>query len=238
MGTTTSATRYKNHRFPVEIISHAVWLYFRFCLSFRDVEELLSERGVSVTYEAIRKWCRKFGQQYANQLRRRRPRLGDKWHMDEVFLTIKGERHYLWRAVDQDGHVLDILVQRRRDKRAARKFFRKLLKGLTYVPRVIITDKLKSYEATKREVLPNVEHRQHRYLNIRAENSHQPTRQRERRMQRFKSPGHAQRFLSAYGPIAQHFRLHRHRFTAPAYHQELRERFQIWRGITTPAQAA
>src|SRR6185369_15544478 len=129
MGTTTSAPRYKNHRFPTEIISHAVWLYFRFCLSFRDVEELLLERGVIVTYEAIRKWCRKFGQQYANQLRRRRPRPGDKWHLDEVFLTIKGEHHYLWRAVDQAGRVLDILVQRRRDKRAAKKFFRKLLKG-------------------------------------------------------------------------------------------------------------
>jgi putative transposase len=124
---------------------------------------------VIVTYEAIRKWCCKFGQQYANQLRRRRPRPGDKWHLDEVFLSIKGERHYLWRAVDQDGNVLDILVQRRRDKRAAKKFFRKLLKGLTYIPRVIITDKLKSYGAAKREMLPGVEHRQHRYLNNRAE---------------------------------------------------------------------
>ena len=172
MDTSPATTTYKNHRFPVEIVSHAVWLYFRFCLSFRDVEEILLERGMSVTYEAIRKWCRKFGQQYANQLRRRRPRPGDKWHMDEVFLTIKGEHHYLWRAVDQDGNVLDILVQRRRDKRAAKKFFRKLLKGLTYIPRVIITDKLKSYGAAKREILPGVEHRQHRYLNNRVENSH------------------------------------------------------------------
>src|SRR6266851_6278193 len=130
--------RYKYHRLPAEIISHGVWLYYRFCLSYRDVEELLFVLGVLMTYEAIRKWCRKFGQQYANQLRRRRPRSGDKWHLDEVFLTIKGERHYLWRAVDQDGNVLDILVQRRRDKRAAQKFFRKLLKGLTYVPRVIV----------------------------------------------------------------------------------------------------
>jgi putative transposase len=172
MDTLPSATnKYKNHRFPVEIISHAVWLYFRFCLSFRDVEELLLERGVIVTYEAIHKWCRKFGQQYANPLRRRRPRPGDKWQMDEVFLTIKGERHYLWRAVDQDGNVLDILVQRRRNKQAAKKFFRKLLKGLTYVPRVIITDKLKSYGAAKRELLPGVEPRQRRYLDNRAENS-------------------------------------------------------------------
>src|SRR5499433_3080501 len=234
MGTLTPTTHYKNHRFPVEIISHAVWLYFRFCLRFRAVEELLLERGVVVTYEAIRKWCRKFGQPSANQLRRRRPRPGAKWHLDEMVFTIKGEHHYLWRAVDQDGNVLDILVQRRRDKRAAKKFFRKLLKELTYVPRVIITDKLKSYGAAKRELLPGVEHRQHRYLNNRAENSHQPTRQRERRMQRFKSPGHAQRFLSAYGTISQHFRPHRHRFAAPAYRQELRKRFQIWREVTTP----
>jgi putative transposase len=182
--------------------------------------------------------CRKFGQQYANQLRRRRPRPGDKWHLDEVDLTIKGARHYLWRAVDQDGHVLNILVQRRRDKRAAKKFFRKLLKELTYVPRVIVTDKLKSYGAAKRELLPGVEHRQHRSLNNRAENSHQPTRQREHRRQRFKSPGPAQRFLSASGPIAHHFRPRRHRFSAPIYRQELRTRFQVWQEITTQALAA
>jgi putative transposase len=209
------------------ISSHAVWLYFRFCLSYRDVEELLFARGVTVTYEAIRRWCRKFGQAYANQLRRRYPQPGDKWQLDEVFLTIHKQRYYLWRAVDRDGHVLDILVQRRRDKnkKAAKKFFRKLLKGLTYVPRVIITDKLKSYGAAKREVLPGVEHRQHRYLNNRAENSHQPTRQRERRMQGFKSPGHAQRFLSAYGPIAQYFQPRRHRLSAPEYLQEMSKRF-------------
>jgi putative transposase len=134
-----------------------------------------------------------------------------------VFLTIRGERHYLWRAVDQEGNILDILVQRQRNKKAAKKFFRKLLKGLRYDPRVIITDQLRSYGAAKREILPSVEHRQHRYLNNRAENSHQPTRQRERRLQRFKSPGHAQRFLSAYGPIASHFRPRRHRLSAPAY---------------------
>ena len=221
METQSVTTKYKNHRFPIEIISHAVWLNFRFCLSFRDVEELLLERGVVVTYEAIRKWCRKFGQTYANQLRRRRPRSGDKWHLDEVCLTIKGEHHDLWRAVDQDGNVLDILVQRRRDKRAAKKFFRNLLKGLMYVPRVIVTDKLKSYAAAKRELLPGVEHRQHRYLNNRAESAHQPTRQRERHMHRFKSPGHAQRFLSAHGPITQHFCPRWHRFAASAYRQEL-----------------
>jgi putative transposase len=228
---------YKRHRFPGEIISHAVWLYYRFSLSHRDVEELLFERGIIVSYEAIRKWCRKFGQDYANQLRRRRSRPGDKWHLDEVFLTINGDRHYLWRAVDQDGNVLDILVQSRRNKKAAKKFFRKLLKGLTYVPRVIITDKLKSYGAAKREILPGVEHRQSRYLNNRCESSHLPTRQRERRMQRFKSPGHAQRFLSAYGPIAQHFRPRRHLYSAPDYRQEMKKRFEVWQEITETATA-
>jgi putative transposase len=169
---------------------------------------------------------------------RRRPRPSDTWHLDEVFLTIHGERHYLWRAVDQDGNILDILVQSRRNKKAAKKFFRKLLKGCQYVPRVITTDKLKSYGAAKRELLPSVEHRQHRYLNNRAENSHQPTRQRERRMQGFKSSGHAQRFLSAYGPIAQHFRPRRHLLPAPAYRRELGQRFRTWQDITSLPTAA
>jgi putative transposase len=152
-----------------------------------------------------------------------------------MVLTINGEHHYLWRAVDQDGNVLDILVQSRRNKKAAKKFFRKLLKGLTYVPRVVITDKLKSYGAGKREILPGVEHRQSRYLNNRCENSHLPTRQRERRMQRFKSSGHAQRFLSAYGPIAQHFRPRRHLLRAGEYRQEMPHRFEIWQDITGTA---
>jgi putative transposase len=229
---------YKRHRFPAEIISHCVWLYFRFCLSYRDVEELMAERGVTLTYEAVRYWCRKFGQTYANQLRRRHPRPGDKWHLDEIFLTINGARQYLWRAVDQDGHALDILVQRRRDTAAAKRFFRKLLKGLTYVPRVIITDKLRSYGAARQEVLPSVEHRQHRYLNNRAENSHQSTRQRERRMQGFKSAGHAQRFLAAYGPIAAHFRPRRHLYPTHEYRQEMTQRFQTWREITGTTIAA
>ena len=230
--------RYKNHRFPGEIISHGVWLYYRFTLSYRDVEELLFERGITVSHEAIRKWCRKFGQDDANRLRRRRPRPGDKWHLDEVFLTINGERHYLWRAVDQDDNVLAILVQSRRNKHAAKKFFRKLLKGLTYVPRVIITDKLKSYGAAKREILPGVEHCQSRYLNNRCEHSHRPTRQRERRMQGFKSAGHAQRFLSAYGPITQHFRPRRHLLSASDYRQEMRKRFESWAEITGTEWAA
>jgi putative transposase len=232
------AERYKNHRFPGEIISHGVWLYYRFTLSYRDVQEILMERGITVSHEAIRGWCQKFGQDYANQLRRRRPRPGDKWHLDEVFLTINGTRHYLWRAVDQDDNVLDILVQSRRNKKAAKKFFRKLLRGLTYVPRVVITDKLKSYGAAKREILPGVEHRQSRYLNNRCENSHRPARQRERRMQRFKSPGHAQRFLSAYGPISQHFRPRRHLLSAAEYREEMANRFESWAEVTGTERAA
>jgi putative transposase len=222
----------KKHRFPAQIISHGVWLYYRFSLSYRGVQELLFERGIPVSHEAIRGWCQKFGQDYANRLRRRRPQTGDKWLLDEVFLTIQGKRYYLWRAVDQDDNVLDILVQSRRNRKAAKKFFKKLLKGLRYVPRVLITDKLKSYGAAKREVMPSVEHRQSRYLNNRCENSHRPTRERERRMQRFKSPGHAQRFLSAYGPISQHFRPRRHLLPAGEYRRVMADRFEIWREVT------
>src|SRR3981189_1041705 len=171
---------------------------------------MLAMRGVALTYETVTEWCLKFGQTYANNLRRRAPRPGDRWHLDEVFLKINGRLHYLWRAVDQDGDVLDILVQSRRDKRAAKKFFRKLLKGLRYVPRVISTDKLRSYHAAIAEVLPGVEHLQQQYKNNGAENSHQPTRLREKVMRRFKSGRHAQRFLSAFGIITSHFRVGRH----------------------------
>ena len=153
-----------------------------------------------VSYETIREWGRRFGRQFANELKRRRPRPGDKWHLDEVFIRIGGKQHYLWRAVDQDGHVLDILVQNRRNTRAAKRFFRKLLRGLQYVPRVIVTDKLKSYAAAKRKVLPHVEHRQSKYLNNRVEVSHQPTRRRERQMQRFKSARHPS---SSFPPASQ-----------------------------------
>jgi putative transposase len=152
------------HRFPAEIISHAVWLYHVFSLSLRDVELLLAERGIVVSYETVRRWCKKFGQTFAHRLLRRRPRPGDKWHLDEVFVWIQGVQHYLWRAVDQDGVVLDILVQDRRDAKAAKRFFRRLLKGLQYVPRVIVTDKLRSYGVARRHLLPHVEHRQSRYL--------------------------------------------------------------------------
>src|SRR5216683_4085601 len=227
----TSVSLYHRHRFPAEIISHSVWLYFRFALSFRDVEEMLAMRGVALTYETVREWCLKFGQTYANDLRRRSPRPGDRWHLDEVFLKINGRIHYLWRAVDQDGDVLDILVQSKRDKGAAKKFFRKLLKGLRYVPRAIITDKLKSYSAAKAEVMPSVAHHQQKYQNNRAENSHQPTRLRERLMRRFKSSGHAQRFLSVFGIITSHFRVGRHRYRARGYREVMKSRFSSWEEV-------
>ncbi len=238
MTSSTTTELYKGFRFPAEIISHAVWLYFRFSLSFRDVEELLATRGVEVTYESIRQWCLRFGQEYANQVRQRRAQPGDKWHLDEVFLKIGRKTHYLWRAVDQHGNVLDILMQSRRNKTAAKKFFRKLLKGCQYVPRVLITDKLGSYGAAKQDVLPSVEHRQHRRLNNRAENSHQPTRQRERTMRRFKWPGHAQRFLSAFGPIRDHCCPRRHRLKARDYRAERQQRLQVWNEVTGAQLAA
>jgi putative transposase len=150
------------HRFPAAIIGHAVWFYHVLSLSLRDVELVLSEQGIVVSYEAVRRWCKKSGQTFANRLRRRRPRPGDKWHMDEVFIRIQGVQHYLWRAVDQEGVVLDLLVQKRRDGKAAKRFFRRLLKGLQYVPRVIVTDKLRSYGVAQRNLLPEVEHRQSR----------------------------------------------------------------------------
>jgi putative transposase len=164
----SSLSLYRRHRFPAEIISHSVWLYFRFALSFRDVEEMLAMRGVSVTYKTVREWCPKFGQTYANVLRHGSSRPGARWHLYEVFLKINGRVHYLWRAVDQDGDVLDILVQNKRDKKAAKKFFRKLLKGLRYIPRMIVSDKLRSYGAARTEVMPSVEHLQQKYQNNRA----------------------------------------------------------------------
>jgi putative transposase len=213
-------------------------MYHRFPLSFREVEELMLERGIVVSYETVRRWCGKFGQAYANALRRRQPWPGDKWHLDEVFIKINGRLQYLWRAVDQDGVVLDILVQSWRDKAAARHFFRRLLKKTGAVPRVIVTDKLRSYSAVHREVMPYVEHRQSKYLNNRAENSHQPTRQRERAMKGFRSTGAAQRFLSAFSGTSPHFRPRRHLMPAHDYRAEMTVRFAIWEQITQVAGLA
>ena len=223
MGTATPS--YGGFRFPAEIISHCVWLYYRFPLSFREVEEMMLQRGIVVSHETIRQWTEKFGQTYANGLHRRRARPGDKWHVDEVFIKINGKTHYLWRAVDQHGDVLDILLTSRRDAKAATRVFRKLLTKSRYVPRVLITDKLASYPVAHRRLMRGVEHRRSKYLNNRAENSHQPTRARERAMKRFTSPGHAQRFLSAFSGISPHFRPRRHRLTAAGYRHEMDTRF-------------
>jgi putative transposase len=227
----TPSSLYRGHRFPVEIISHCVWLYYRFPLSLRDVEQMMAHRGVTVSYETIHQWCRKFGQTYANALRRCRARPGDKWHLNEVVIKIAGKTHYLWRAVDQHGTVLDILVTSRRDTKAAARFFRKLLKGLKYVPRVLITDKLGSYGAARRRLIPGAEHRQSKYLNNRAENSHQPTRQQERAMRHSHSPGRAQRFLSAFSGISPHFRPRRHLLSAEDYRREMDTRLATWNEI-------
>jgi putative transposase len=202
------------------------------------VEELLAERGVIVTYETVRQWSRKFGQTYANALRRRRPQPGDTWHLDEVFSGSNGVRHERWRAVDQDGNIRAILVQRRRNTAAARKFFRRLRKDLASVPRVVLTDTLASDGAAQRAVLPRVEHRRHTGRKNRAEHAHQPTRGRERRMSRCTSPGHAQRFLATSGPSASHSRPRRQRPTAAAYRATRAARCATWRAVTGVAAAA
>jgi putative transposase len=224
---------YHGHRFPQEIISHAVWLYHRFCLSFRDTEDLLAERDVIVSYELIRQWCLKFGPHYAKQLRKRQGRLGDTWHMDELtIITVQGERRYLWRAVGQDNNVVDILIQKRKDKQAARRFFRRMLKGQGQTPRRMITDKLKSYGAARREVMSSVVHCQKRRANNRAEVSHQHTRQHERQMRRFKSPGHAQRFLAIHSAIHNLFRIGRHLLRASHYRAFRSQAFSSWQQVT------
>ena len=236
--TTPTGSRYAGHRFPAEIISHAIWLYFRFPLGLRMVEEMLAARGILVSHESVRQWARKFGQAFANLIRRRLPGAGDKWHLDEVVIMIAGVKHWLWRAVDQTGLVLDVLVQSRRDKRAANRLLRKLLKRQGRVPRVMITDKLASYSAAKRELMPGVEHRRHKGLNNQAENSHQPTRRRERQMKRFKSAGQTQRFLSAHDQINNLFHLRRDHITATEYRAARTRALEIWADITGATAAA
>ena len=234
--TTPDCLSYAGYRFPAEIISHAVWLYFRFPLSLRNVDEILAARGVVVSHETVRQWALKFGQGIAHWIRRRLPRAGDKWHLDEVVVKIAGKTHWLWRAVDQNGIVLDILVQSRRNTEAAKRLLRKLLKKQCRAPRVMITDKLASYGAAKREIMPGVEHRKHKGLNNRAENSHQPTRRRERQMKRFKSAGQAQRFLSAHDGINNLFHLRRHRLPAHRYRAARIQAFQTWAEVTGVAR--
>ena len=219
---------FKGFRFPPEIIQYAIWLYFTFPLSFRDVELLLAQRGIQVSHESIRTWCYRFGPVLAGQVRRKRRRPSDKWHLDEVFVTINRRRYYLWRAVDSQGMVLDILVQNRRNAQAAKRFFQAVLETTPSKPRVIVTDGLRSYNIISRELLPDVDHRRSKYLNNRAENSHQPTRRRERRLQRFKSPEHAQRFLSIFGIIYDYFHPKKHQIPANTYRDKLANRFETW----------
>ena len=225
------------HRFPAEIISHAVWLCHVFSLSLRDVELILAERGVAATHESIRAWCKKFGAGLAKRLRRRQPRPGDTWHLDEVFVRLNGVLHYLWRAVDQHGIVLDTRVQEKRDGAAAKRFFRRLLKGLQHKPKRLVTDGLRSYGVARRALLADVKHRTSRYLSNRAENPHRPTRRRERQVQRFKPPGQAQGFLSAHAMIYGHFRPRRHRLSAGGYRRARAKAFRIWRQETSVQQA-
>jgi putative transposase len=219
---------YKRHRFPPDIISHAVWLYYRFNLSYRDIEDLLAERGITVSYETIRLWCIKFGAKYARRLKRKHRGYGDTFYIDEVFVKINGKQHYLWRAVDQDGEVVDVYLQARRDGAAAIRFFKRLLRSHGGEPRKIVTDKLRSYGVAHRELIPDAVHVTERYANNRAEQSHESTRVRERGMRGFKSTGQSQRFLNAHAAVYNLFNLGRH-LTKAKYYRNLRERaFGRW----------
>lgn len=225
---TEQTISYKRHRYAAAIISHCVWLYFRFSLSFRDVEVMMAERGVVVSYESIRTWCEKFGRQYARKIRLQRGRMGDIWHLDEVYLKIDGVWKYLWHAGDQEGQVLDILVQPKRNKEAAARFFKKVLRGAVYTPRQVVTDKLAAYIQPCADVLPNSMHTRDKGANNHAENSHQPTRQRERRMKRFKSAAHAQRFLSIFSEVGNLFALARHTVSAANHRLLLATSLNTW----------
>ena len=220
--------QYKGHRFPPEIIQHAVWLYYRFNLSHRDIEDLLAARGIVVSYESIRLWCNKFGPKYAKRLKRRHQGFGDTFFIDEVFVKIGGIQHYLWRAVDQDGEVIDVFLQSRRDGKAAKRFFRRLLKTHRSEPRKIVTDKLRSYGVAQRELIPDTIHDTSQYANNRAELSHQPTRVRERGMRRFKSTQQAQRFLTVHAAVYNLFNLGRHLVSAKNYRFFRLRAFASW----------
>jgi putative transposase len=232
---------YHGHRFPASIISHAVRWYFRFQLSLRDIEELLFERGVIVSHESIRRWTDKFGTGFAHRVKAARRKTGTTWHQDELFVTLRGEPYVLWRAVDEYGVELDILLQKRRDTAAAKRFFKRVLAACPEAPKKIVTDQLRSYPAAKAQIpeLSNVKHvfvRAAARVNNRAENSHQPTRERERRMRGFRDPKRTQRFLSSFGPIRQHFALKRHLLRASLYREHLAARFVAWREFTDVTQ--
>ena len=219
---------YKRHRFSPDIISHAVWLYYRFNLSHRDIEDLLAERGIIVTRESIRLWCIKFGALYARRLKRKHRGYGDTFYIDEVFVRINGKQHYLWRAVDQDGEVVDVYLQANRDGAAAKRFFRRLLRSHRSEPRKIVTDKLRSYGVAHRELIPETIHSTKQYENNRAEQSHEATRVRERGMRKFKSVRQAQRFLGAHAAVSNLFNLGRHLVGAQHYRDLRVSAFNEW----------
>jgi putative transposase len=219
---------YKRHRFPPDIIFYAVWLYYRFNLSHSDIEDLLAERGITVTRESIRLWCIKFGALYARRLKRKHRGFGDTFYIDEVFVKINGKQHYLWRAVDQDGEVVDVFLQAKRDGAAAKRFFKRLLRSHGDEPRKIVTDKLRSYPVAHRELIPETIHVTERYANNRAEQSHESTRVRERGMRRFKSVGQAQRFLGAHAAVSNLFNLGRHLVRAQHYRDLRTGAFSEW----------
>ena len=219
---------YKRHRFPPDIISYAVWLYFRFNLSHRDIEDLLAQRGIIISYESIRLWCIKFGRRYARRLKRRHKGYGDTFYIDEVFVKINGKQQYLWRAVDQEGEIIDVFLQSRRDGAAAKLFFKRLLRGHGGEPREIVTDKLRSYGVAHREMIPETIHNTARYANNRAELSHQPTRVRERVMRQFKSTAQAQRFLTIHATVYNLFNLGRHLVSAGHYRKLRIDAFERW----------
>jgi putative transposase len=223
---------FARHQFPPDIIRHAVWLYLRFTLSFRDVEDLLAERGLDLSYETVRRWVLKFGPLFAKELRRRRHRPTARWHLDEMAVLIGGKQFWLWRAVDDEGEVLDLLVQRRRDKRAAMKLMRKLLKKQGFAPEVLVTDKLPSYGAAKTQLGLSARHERGLRKNNRAENSHLPVRRREHKMQRFKSPGSAQRFLSVHAAVYNNFNIQRHLTSRNTLRVLRGEAFETWRAAT------
>src|SRR5215217_3200752 len=226
---------YKRHRFPPEIIAHAVWLYFRFPLSLRLVEEMLLERGIVVSYETVRRWALKFGPAYARRLRRKAPSRRDIWHLDEVAVTIAGEKHWLWRAVDQDGYVLDEVVQSRRNTTAAKRLLKRLLRKQGGPPRRMITDKLGSYAAAQSQIMSDVEHRSHKGLNNRAENSHLPFRRRERVMQGFRSSRHLQRFVSVFSAVRNLFVPPRSSRSAAATHLHRLNAMAEWKSAASVA---
>jgi putative transposase len=222
---------YRCHRFPGHIIQHAVWLYARFTLSYRDVEDLLAERGLEISYETVRRWVVKFGCAYASNIRRRRPRPHEQWHLDEMIVMIKGRKHYLWRAVDAEGEVLDFLVQSRRNAKAARRLMRKLVKKQGFAPATLITDRLRSYGSALRDLGLNCEHVQGLRKNNRAENTHQPVRRREQKMQRFKSPSSVQKFLTLHASVYNLFNVQRHLISRRTLRQFRSQAFDQWRQV-------